>query len=342
VWVGQWVLLRGHVRGAGWWVLLSVFFGSVGGVMGTVFGGEVQDAVDGVPSSPAGIASVGPGRTYLGYYIGKAVAGSILGVTLGFGQWLLLRRTFRRAGWWILAKVISGTAGSLLDALLPVIGVISGFALKWLSKMTYPETLTTAAPEPRVSVGWGFCLQWVWLTALGFGAGSEIFNAIARPMPESVRDVIGWGVGGACVGAVQWVLLQRQFAAASWWVLASAVGWVVGALLFVPGGASLSALATVLTGGHKGFLVGPNSGAVVGASVGVMQWFLLRREVTTAGWWVPACALGWAVAYIAPWTGPASPGPATALGMITGSLTSIVLVWLLRRPKREIQKRTVE
>lgn len=211
-----------------------------------------------------------------------------------------------------------------------------------LRKMAYGETPATAATKPRMTVAWRSWLKWLCLTALGFAVGSGIANAIAQQMPESLRNVIGWSVNGACVGVVQWILLRREFRAAWQWVPASAIGWLVGTLLFVPGGAFLYALVAALTGGAKHFLSGPDNGAVVGGSVGLLQWFLLRREVTGAGWWVPVSALGWALAYLAPWAGPATLKGATALGMITGSLTGIVLVWLLRRPRRGIQERTVE
>lgn len=354
VWVGQWVLLRGHVRGAGWWVLVSATLGFVGLGMGGLYGGRLQDAIDGVPSSPLGLAGVGPGRSHLGYYAGTAVAGAIVGATLGFGQWLILRRTFRRASWWVSAKVVGFVVGSLLDVILPVVGVITGLAIKWLWKTTYPETLTVTARKPRVAAGWGFYLQWVWLTVLGFAVGSDIGNAMARPIPERLQDVrnlIGWFGNGACVGAAQWILLRRAVATARWWVVASAVGWAVGILLFVPGLARLNGLlafvlvlATAVDVENFPFELfdNPFGGAVAGASIGVLQWLLLRREVVAAGWWVLASALGWAVAYLAPWAGPNALRGATTLGLVTGSLTGIVLVWLLRRTAKGIQERNLE
>ena len=353
VWVGQWLLLRGHVRGAGWWVLVSVSFGFVGTIMGIAYGGRLQDAIDGVPSSPPGVAGVGPGRSYFGYYAGQAVAGALAGTVLGFGQWLVLRRTFRRAGWWVSAKAVGFLAGGLVDALLPVVGVITGIALRWLLKVNYQETPTTTAPKPRVAAGWGFYLQWVWLTVLGFAVGSDIGNAMARPIPERLQDVrnlIGWFGNGACVGAAQWILLRRAVATARWWVVASAVGWAMGILLFVPGLARLNGLlafvlvlATAVDVENFPFELfdNPFGGAVAGASIGVLQWLLLRREVVAAGWWVLASALGWAVAYLAPWAGPSTLRGATTLGLVIGSLTGIVLVWLLRRPRRGIQERSM-
>lgn len=353
VWVGQWVLLRRRVRGAAWWVFASAAFGLVGAGVGGYYGGALQDALDGVSSSPLGIADVGPGRTSLAYVTGQGLAGALLGVTVGFVQWLVLRGSLRRPGRWITANTVAYLVGSLSDALIPVVGVITGLALRELWKPSQPEALVTTALRPQVTVGWAFYLQWVWFAALGFGVGSAVGNAIAHPIPEtlqSVRNIVGWFAGGACVGAAQWVLLRWAVAPARWWVVASAMGWTAGFLLFEQGSAVLNgllagvlALAGVVdakTLGNFPFELfdNPFGGAVTGASIGLLQWLVLHREVNGAGWWVLVSSMGWAMAYIAPQMGPTSAGSATALGMITGSLSGVLLVWLLRRRRRSVQE----
>lgn len=76
-----------------------------------------------------------------------------------------------------------------------------------------------------------------------------------------------------------------------WWVLASTLGWAMGfavaaVVLWTIGsaGAVHSSLAPVVV-----FAVG-------GGVAGIMQWFLLRRHIPQAGWWVLASALGGALA----------------------------------------------
>ena len=58
------------------------------------------------------------------------------------------------------------------------------------------------------------------------------------------------------------------------------MGWAVGgaSALFVDGA---QIFAMVL--------------AVGGASVGIAQWLVLRRQVAKAGWWVLASTVGWAM-----------------------------------------------
>ncbi len=73
------------------------------------------------------------------------------------------------------------------------------------------------------------------------------------------------------------------------------------------------------------------------ASIGLMQWLVLRREVMRAGWWVLASAAGWLMGVVVgEGLGNAMGGPvwsvvAVALGgTIVGTVTGIPLVWLLR------------
>lgn len=66
------------------------------------------------------------------------------------------------------------------------------------------------------------------------------------------------------------------------WLLATTVGWVGGlaALVLIPGTTS-----SVLV---EGAVL-----AAAGSLVGALQWLVLRRRISRAGWWIPASAAGW-------------------------------------------------
>jgi hypothetical protein len=120
------------------------------------------------------------------------------------------------------------------------------------------------------------------------------------------------------------------------WVLASSVGLAVGLAV-----------------------VGAVSGAVpldvVGAVAGVAQWLLLRRQVRRAGWWILASTVGWAVGlavvnavvdavvdavgWAVGWAVGLAVGWAV-VGAVSGSITGTVLVWLLRQPRREDERKS--
>ncbi len=84
------------------------------------------------------------------------VQGALLGLALGFAQWLVLRRSLRRAGWWVPANVLAwslgflaaflaagaatGTAATALSGAITgaVAGALTGVALMWLLRAS-PE-----------------------------------------------------------------------------------------------------------------------------------------------------------------------------------------------------------
>lgn len=114
-----------------------------------------------------------------------AVAGAIV----GFGQWLVLRGLFHRAGWWILATAGGWMAGYLWSFLLipPDIDVSSiGIAL---------------LPWALNGLGAGLC-QWLVLR--------RHYDRSALWIPTATLAVIigmtGWLIGGTFGGAFLWLL----------------------------------------------------------------------------------------------------------------------------------------
>jgi hypothetical protein len=178
----------------------------------------------------------------------------------------------------------------------------------------------------RSRVGWRLWLWWVLASttglalgfAGGFAAGFAIGGAISGTASQSVFGV----VVGASAGTMQWLVLRRQVSRAGWWVLATTLGMGVGFALVRVVTLTVSRMA----GG--GPMFGLVNGALVGTLIGTMQWLVFRWQVSRAGWWVLASALGMGVGF--------------ALDQVAGQLvgvamTGIALVWLLRRPAQETQ-----
>lgn len=135
--VMQWLMLRGLVS-CKWWVLATV----VGITIGFSLGYPVGDAVT---------------RAVWGE-VGYAVAYAVALTSVGMIQWLILRRSLLRSGWWVLANTAGATIVMILFAplnqalgyalekvysleffLLPVVcfavfGAITGGALVWLMR----------------------------------------------------------------------------------------------------------------------------------------------------------------------------------------------------------------
>jgi hypothetical protein len=78
------------------------------------------------------------------------------------------------------------------------------------------------------------------------------------------------------------------------WVLASTVDWFVGFYVgFVSGTMFLVSTAKSVPGDILVYFI---LGAALGSGVGLVQWLVLRRRISRAGWWVLASTAGFAVA----------------------------------------------
>ena len=86
-------------------------------------------------------------------------------------------------------------------------------------------------------------------------------------------------------GALQYGLLRQYLTRMGWWVFVTVAGWFLGVLLIVLPSwlgwtdAPLNNLDLI-------FLV-------MGLSIGMAQWLLLRRRLARAGWWIAANVVGW-------------------------------------------------
>jgi len=78
-------------------------------------------------------------------------------------------------------------------------------------------------------------------------------------------------------------------------------------------------------------------GALGGAVVGILQWLVLRRQVSRAGWWVLASTvgLGLSMAVAGAFLDMELVGLLVG-GAVLGAVTGGALVWLLRQPVPEV------
>lgn len=111
------------------------------------------------------------------------------------------------------------------------------------------------------------------------------------------------------------------------------------------------------TGNTIGMWFGSNprgwvlSSAVLGVSIGLAQWFVLRRWVSRSGWWILASTVGCAVGFTAGMNAQvivfgvleaAGFEVSFALGLgvfgaVSGCTTGGVLAWLLRRSISDLE-----
>lgn len=109
----QWLVLRSLIQGDGWWIPASALgWAGAAGLIAALF--QPGQAVESV----IGLAAL------------------LIGIGIGVGQWLVLRRQVYRAWWWIVLSALGWAVGlmGVLGASLTgaVAGGVTGFALELL------------------------------------------------------------------------------------------------------------------------------------------------------------------------------------------------------------------
>ncbi len=135
--------------------------------------------------------------------------------------------------------------------------------------------------QARSEMGLGFVVKWVIAVAIG--------NVLMLLVTYGVMFVLGqtegiWGspilrlivitglgaLAGALFGSAEAYPLVRYISHPGHWIVATAAGMAIGIL------GNLVIADTFI------------SDLILGATVGVFQWLVLRNEVSQAGWWIPA------------------------------------------------------
>lgn len=147
-----------------------------------------------------------------------------------------------------------------------------------------------------------------------------------------MATALGWIVGGFLVGPVGMVASGVAIGVMQWLVLKQRIRrdyfWVMATTIgWVIGWGIVFAVLPLQLDFVSGFLVG--------ITTGLAQWLVLRKEVYWAGWWVVISALAWSTGM------NLMPGFLTS-GVLPGAITGIALVLLVRNPKAAEQSEEQE
>ena len=188
--------------------------------------------------------------------------------------------------------------------------------------------------KPNEYLGWAFWLMWVLANTVAWIVGMSVLwvlSFILGPLTQGPLQLVGWAIVGAFVGGFfgvnHWFLFRPLGANtighwAHWWVLATIAGWSAAIMVIIGLG----------TGENLGFTV---TGAVIGISVGIPQWFVLRPYAQRAEWWGLSNMVGWILGLaMIDVVGQGLGFP--LVGMVSGTLTGGMMVWLLRNPRPAI------
>jgi hypothetical protein len=151
------------------------------------------------------------------------------------------------------------------------------------------------------SLDWALFFYWIMATTLGWLAGRMFFQGI---------PIV---ISGVAIAGFQWTVLYKRIPGSWRWAVYSAIAWIVGYILFV-----------ILFPEEMGFLFG----SIMGAILGVVQWFILKEEFDFAGWWIVISMMAWTTGMTI------MPGPLTS-GSLPGALTGLTLVVFFRFARKE-------
>jgi hypothetical protein len=146
-----------------------------------------------------------------------------------------------------------------------------------------------------------------------------ILSPISNPVERLL--IIGMSIG-CFVGITEWSILRRRWLYSGWWIIASTVGWALGLAIGVY-------VEVIIT--EQIF-----EGALGGTIIGLVQWAILRQNIVKAHWWILAravsgiIALGWIAVNLSVFDILHYPLQFVLVGLVTGTITGITLVWLLR------------
>lgn len=229
----------------------------------------------------------------------------------------------------VAATSVLGLFDELIQAVLPNrFFDIRDVFFNFIAAFMVVAARLALAPQQRP--GWRVWFLWLWATAFGWGTGvywgwyTPDDPKILEAIPDNIRaGYLGVVTGAALVGVLQWLVLRRHLTGALRWLLCSLAGLVVVGIVIFGVGAIDPGL---------GWIVGVS---LFGTTVGVLQWTLLRHQVSRAAWWIAASTAGWVVGL--PFGDIGGP---PGLGAVYGAITATALVWALRQRQPAVAQAT--
>lgn len=227
--------------------------------------------------------------------------------------------------------------------------------------------LTDVAAPRTTKQHWPWILwsRWVLANALaemiGLGASALLWGFVAFAAETQAGILAAAGavvVGstlleGTAVGLGQWLVLHRPLPQLKWqsWLIATMIGAFVAWLLgMIPStmmslGEETAAAPPPEISDMMMYSLAAVMGLVLGPILALPQWWVLRRYVRQAAWWIPANALAWAFGMVVIFIGVGMiESDALTFGVVllillslavagavVGAIHGLMLIWLLRK-----------
>lgn len=177
-----------------------------------------------------------------------------------------------------------------------------------------------------VCVPIAFFLDVVILRILIHFIGDTIYVDGVRHITEDYLGMVVFiPIVALLTGAIQYGLLRRHLPGMGGWVALTFVGWLLGLFLN---------LVPVWLHWSSRFFNINLALIVLGLSIGLGQWLLLRRRLPRAGWWLAANVLGWGLVALVPQNNSIGQFGLFFIGFLPACATAFVLAWLMGQVRR--------
>jgi hypothetical protein len=186
--------------------------------------------------------------------------------------------------------------------------------------------------------GWFFYIGWVALNAIAVIMAWYITWAIIPLVTERGDEPpfleLLFPIIGLLTGILQYILLRRYLPRMGWWIAATFLGWLMPFVIFfifsrlvIPGSSTVRIVLGMI---------------VLGTTVALPQWWLLRKRVQHAWWWVLVFGLAWGMVGLYDLLTLSDLFPVLLGFAIVPAIATSIACWLLldRLPNHELSSRT--
>ena len=139
----QWLVLRKHLKQAGWWIPATI--------VGWALAGGVSGSLSGVMGGA--VTGVGPDHGPVGFLVAAALSAATVGFLPGAMQLLVLRRQVPRATSWLWGSAGGFFAGAAAAAVVVRWGLVS--VIPWLGPEDFPSAKAWLLVGPVMGVVYG-------------------------------------------------------------------------------------------------------------------------------------------------------------------------------------------
>lgn len=127
---------------------------------------------------------------------------------------------------------------------------------------------------------------------------------------------------GLLTGILQYTLLRSYLPRMGWWILATIGGWFLGILLLM--------LIDQFVWARASFRL-DYVFIMMGFSIGIGQWLILKQRLPGAGWWIIANIAGWGLLALITTGNSIDQYGLFTLGILPACVTGAVLVLLMKQ-----------